>query len=62
MAALEEDHEIHRNVTKQVMQWFGQVESGYWKMDVDATVREVGIGILRSYRVCHRFFYTCVET
>ncbi|KAI0682980.1 sister chromatid cohesion protein Dcc1 [Cytidiella melzeri] len=51
VTALEEEHEINRDVTRQVMQWFGEVTGeGCWKMDVAATVKEVGIGILRAHR------------
>ncbi|KAI0344567.1 hypothetical protein BDW22DRAFT_1060919 [Trametopsis cervina] len=50
LTALEEDHEINRDVARQVMQWFGEVRSSRWTMDVDAIVREVGIGILRAYK------------
>ncbi|KAI0093396.1 sister chromatid cohesion protein Dcc1 [Irpex rosettiformis] len=49
-ASLQEEHDINRDITRQVMQWFGEVADNLWKMDVEATVREVGIGILRAHR------------
>ncbi|KAJ3537045.1 hypothetical protein NM688_g6747 [Phlebia brevispora] len=49
-AALEEDHEIRREVSRQVMAWFGETKGGLWTMDTSATVREVGIGIMRAYK------------
>ena len=44
----------HRTASlRQVMQWFGRIaEDDTWAMDVEAVVREVGLGILRAYRVC----------
>ena len=52
VCALEDEHEIRREVTTQVMQWFGDVSGGKWKMDVDGVVRQVGLGILRHHKVC----------
>ncbi|CAL1707413.1 unnamed protein product [Somion occarium] len=49
-SALETDHEIRRDVSEQVMAWFGQIDDGIWKLDVNATVKEVGLGILRAYK------------
>ncbi|KAI0790829.1 sister chromatid cohesion protein Dcc1 [Abortiporus biennis] len=50
--AIEEGQDIRRQVTTQVMEWFGDIskEGGKWKMDVEGIVKEVGIGILRSYK------------
>ena len=52
-SALEDDHDIRRDITRQVMAWFGRLDddNGVWEMDVVAVVREVGLGILRAYRV-----------
>ena len=61
-AVLEDEHEIKREVTRQVMEWFGEMSTGgggggegrggeVWAMDVNASVREVGAGILRAYKV-----------
>jgi sister chromatid cohesion protein DCC1 len=48
-------------VTLQVMRWFGQVDDAdeRWKMDVEKVVRQVGLGILRQYKVRfgERFFF-----
>lgn len=52
-SALEDDHEIKREVTSQVMSWFGDVILDKWKMDVNAVLKQVGLGILRAYRVSH---------
>jgi len=51
VSALADDHDIPRDVSNQVMSWFGQVEEGTWKMDVNAAVAEIGLGILRHYKV-----------
>ncbi|KAI0063592.1 hypothetical protein BV25DRAFT_1824151 [Artomyces pyxidatus] len=50
--ALEYEHEVDRRVVCQVMRWFGEIdESGdIWKMDVEAVVRQIGLGILRNYK------------
>jgi len=51
--SLEFEHEVRREVTLQVMRWFGQVDDAdeRWKMDVEKVVRQVGLGILRQYKV-----------
>ncbi|OBZ67045.1 putative sister chromatid cohesion protein DCC1 [Grifola frondosa] len=49
-SALEDDHDIKKSVSTQVMGWFGQVSDGKWKMDVDDVVKGVGVGILRTYK------------
>ena len=54
--SLAEDHEVSRAVSTQIMSWFGEIQDGKWKMDVNAIVREVGLGILRNHRVL--FFYS----
>ena len=52
MLCLDEGHDINRKVTREVMSWFGHInEDGNWSMDVEGVIREVGLGILRSYRV-----------
>lgn len=51
--ALAEEHEISRQVSSQVISWFGLVENHQWKMDVDAVVKEIGLGILRNHKVRH---------
>ena len=56
VSALADEHEIPRDVSDQVMSWFGHVEEGTWKMDVDAVVAEIGIGILRHYKVAFGSF------
>jgi sister chromatid cohesion protein DCC1 len=49
--ALRNEHEVLPQVSSQIMSWFGDVTGGYWKMDVNAVVKEVGLGILRNYKV-----------
>lgn len=51
MRILEGEHEVKRDVTRQVMSWFGEIKDHRWTMDVNATVKEVGLGILRAYKV-----------
>lgn len=50
-SSLEDEHDIKRKVSTQVMSWFGDIDEGMWKMDVNATVKEVGVGILRTFKV-----------
>ncbi|RPD63626.1 hypothetical protein L227DRAFT_591615 [Lentinus tigrinus ALCF2SS1-6] len=52
LSALEDEHDIRRAVSRQVLKWFGRVDEyrGTWEMDVDAVIREVGLGLLRAYR------------
>ena len=50
-AALAEGHEVSRAVSTQIMSWFGEIIDGKWKMDVNAIVREVGLGVLRNHKV-----------
>ena len=54
---LQADHDISPDVSRQVMSWFGTINSSSrsetWNMDVDAVVRQLGLGILSVYRVCH---------
>ena len=51
--SLERDHEVKREVTLQVMRWFGEVdaENESWNVDVEKVVRQVGLGVLRQYNV-----------
>lgn len=48
--ALEEEHEIKRTISMQVMEWFGGLDAGLWIMDVSLVMKEVGVGILRSLK------------
>lgn len=49
--ALEDQYDIRRDISRQVMAWFGAIVGGEWSMDRIAVVREIGLGILRPYRV-----------
>ena len=51
--SLEFEHEVRREVTLEVMRWFGQVDDAdeRWEMDVEKVVRQVGLGILRQHKV-----------
>jgi len=48
---LQDEHDIRPQVTKQVMGWFGDVDEHRWRMDVPPVLKQVGLGILRTYRV-----------
>lgn len=47
------EHEVRREVTLQAMRWLGQVDDAdeRWEMDVEKVVRQVGLGILRQFKV-----------
>ncbi|KAI0720887.1 sister chromatid cohesion protein Dcc1 [Fomitopsis betulina] len=49
-SALEDSYDIRRDISGQVMAWFGDIVAGEWSMDKTAIVREVGLGILRPYK------------
>jgi sister chromatid cohesion protein DCC1 len=50
--ALADQHEISRQVVTQVMSWFGDVQAGLWCVDVNAVLKEIGLGLLREHKVC----------
>ena len=54
--SLECEHEVRREVTLQVKHCFGQVDDsdGRWEMDGEKVVRQVGLGILRQYKIGFR--------
>lgn len=67
--ALQYDHEVPREVSLQVMSWFGQLTQTadcasqplLWRVDVDNVVRQLGIGVLSTYRVrVISFFYNSI--
>lgn len=47
---LDEENEIPREITRQVMNWFGTIHDARWNPNVPLMVRQVGLGILSSYR------------
>ncbi|OCH89001.1 hypothetical protein OBBRIDRAFT_779081 [Obba rivulosa] len=47
---LAQAYDIQRDVSTQVMSWFGTILSDSWDMDVDAVVKEVGLGLLRPHK------------
>lgn len=53
VSSLAQDHEVPRAVSMQLLAWFGDVDEaqGSWTMDVQAVVKEVGIGLMRHHRV-----------
>ena len=57
--SLEFEHEVRREMLLQVMRWFGQVDDANkrWKMDVEKVVRQVGVGILRQYKLRFEFLF-----
>ncbi|KIK99326.1 hypothetical protein PAXRUDRAFT_822870 [Paxillus rubicundulus Ve08.2h10] len=50
VSSLAEDYEIPREVSNQIISWFGVVQEGLWKMDVSALVAEIGLALLGNYK------------
>lgn len=50
---LSSGHEIPHGVITQIVEWFGKVDKkkGVWKVDVDAVVKHIGLGVLSEYKV-----------
>jgi sister chromatid cohesion protein DCC1 len=51
--SLSDGHEVPHEVTTQIVEWFGEVDRkrGTWKVDVDAVVKYVGLGVLSEHKV-----------
>ncbi|KII92104.1 hypothetical protein PLICRDRAFT_461184 [Plicaturopsis crispa FD-325 SS-3] len=49
-ATLADEHEVPRTVSTQVMEWFGEIQQGLWKMDIRAVATQMGLGILRHHK------------
>ncbi|KZT26783.1 hypothetical protein NEOLEDRAFT_1162040 [Neolentinus lepideus HHB14362 ss-1] len=50
VSALEDDHEIRRQVTLQVLTWFGVIDGSIWEINVEEVLKQVALGILRHYK------------
>lgn len=50
VSTLADEHEVPREVSGQIISWFGPVKEGLWEMDVKAVVAEIGLEILRHYK------------
>ena len=63
-SALESEHDVRREVTLQIMQWFGDVGGAkgeqLWNMDGSGVVRQIGLGLLRNHKVCHLSLYLLI--
>jgi len=51
VSALADEHEIPRQVSTQVMSWFGELKNQKWTMNADAVLKEVGLSILSYHKV-----------
>ncbi|KAL0576923.1 Ctf8p and Ctf18p associating protein [Marasmius crinis-equi] len=47
---LSENHEVPRLISTQVMSWFGNIQDGHWRMDVQSVIREAGLSVLKSHQ------------
>jgi hypothetical protein len=54
VASLQDEHDVRREVCEQVVRWYGTVDeaSHTWKVDIESVVRQIGLGVLRTQRVC----------
>jgi sister chromatid cohesion protein DCC1 len=52
-SALQDEHDIPRSVTEQVMGWFGalDMDAGTWSMNAEALVKQIGIALLNPHKV-----------
>lgn len=57
LTTLAEDHEVPTAVSEQIIAWFGDTKEGKWDVDIVAIVKEIGLGILRNYRVGIMFLF-----
>lgn len=65
--ALSVKHEVRRDISQQIISWFGTLkgvdEDDYskatWTMDVTSVVRRMGLGLLNTHRVS---FTSCLIT
>ncbi|EJU04162.1 hypothetical protein DACRYDRAFT_114561 [Dacryopinax primogenitus] len=48
--AMEEDHELPREVVRGVIGWYGDVSEERWRADMAGLVREIGLGLLSELR------------
>ncbi|EPQ57498.1 hypothetical protein GLOTRDRAFT_39106 [Gloeophyllum trabeum ATCC 11539] len=49
-AAMKDEHEVDRQVTTQVLLWFGTVKDGKWEMNAEEVIKQIGLGILRPHK------------
>lgn len=54
LAALQDEHQVKREVTEQVMRWYGDINAGLWSVHVEAVLKQVGLGILSHYKVSQK--------
>jgi sister chromatid cohesion protein DCC1 len=51
LEAIEDDHDLPREVVRGVMGWYGDVSEERWRADMASLVKEVGLGLLMDMRV-----------
>lgn len=50
VSTLADEHEVPREVSAQIISWFGTVKEGLWEIDIRAVVAEIGLEILRHHK------------
>ncbi|KZW00287.1 hypothetical protein EXIGLDRAFT_667661 [Exidia glandulosa HHB12029] len=45
-----QEHDVPREVTTQILPWFGTVEGNKWKVNVAIVAQEIGVSILQTYQ------------
>ncbi|KZO98809.1 hypothetical protein CALVIDRAFT_561751 [Calocera viscosa TUFC12733] len=48
--AMEDDHDLPRDVIRGVIAWYGDVSEERWRADMASLVREIGLGLLMDLR------------
>lgn len=57
ISTLANDHEIPRKISVQVMSWFGDLATGFWKVDELGIVKQLGLFILQKHKVRICFWF-----
>lgn len=50
VSTLADEHEVPREVSAQIISWFGTIREGLWEIDIRAVVAEIGLEILRHHK------------
>lgn len=46
-----EENDVSREVTTQILPWFGVVDGNKWSVNVTSVAQEIGLSILQTYQV-----------
>ena len=49
-STLVSDHDVPRTVAVQVMEWFGDIRDGRWKVNLQGIMKQIGLTTLQSHK------------